>query len=50
MHDIQAVWPEGNDIPSEKNVVSEPFVDPTIFLPPLHIKLGLKKNFTEGIH
>jgi len=32
-------------VPGQKNVAHEPLVDPVkIFLPPLHIKLGLMKN------
>ena len=34
----------------EKNVVSPPLVLPEkIYLPPLHIKLGLIKNFVRGM-
>ena len=34
----------------EKNVVSPPLVLPEkLFLPPLHIKLGLLKNFVKGM-
>ena len=35
-------------MPGEKNVVSPPLVLPEkIYLPPLHIKLGLMKNFVK---
>jgi len=37
-------------MPGEKNVISPPLVLPgKIFLPPLHIKLGLMKNFMKGM-
>jgi hypothetical protein len=36
--------------PGEKNVVNPPLVVPeTIYLPPLHIELGLMKNFVKVI-
>jgi len=37
-------------MPGEKNVISPPLDLPEkIYLPPLHIKLGLMKNFVKGI-
>jgi hypothetical protein len=37
-------------MPGEKNVVNPPLVLPeNIYLPPLHIKLGLMKNFGNGM-
>jgi len=37
-------------MPVEKNVASPPLVLPEkILLPPLHIKLGLMKNFVKGM-
>ena len=37
-------------MPGEKNVVNPPLVLPeNILLPPLHIKLGLMKNFVKGM-
>ena len=37
-------------IPGEKNVSKEPLVDrKKIILPPLHIKLGLFKNFVKSL-
>ena len=37
-------------MPGEKNVVNPPLVLPEkIYLPPLHIKLGLMKNFVKGM-
>ena len=51
MHYIKGDWPERNLNPSEKNVVVKPLVDPKdVLLPPLHIKLGLMKNFVKGMN
>jgi len=37
-------------MPGEKNVVNPPLVLPEkIYLPPLHIKLGLMKTFVKGM-
>ena len=37
-------------MPGEKNVIIPPLVLPEkIYLPPLHIKLGLMKNFVKGM-
>ena len=37
-------------MPGEKNIVNPPLVLPEkIYLPPLHIKLGLIKNFVKGM-
>ena len=50
-HYIQADWPARNLDSSEKNVIAEPLVDPKdVLLPPLHIKLGLMKNFVKGMN
>jgi hypothetical protein len=36
--------------PGERNVVHNPLVDAAkVFLPPLHIKLGLVKNFVKAM-
>jgi hypothetical protein len=36
--------------PSERNVVDDLLVDPAkVFLPPLHIKLDLVKNFVKAM-
>lgn len=50
-HYIQKEWPLRQSlIPGVKNVTSEPLIDPkNIFLPPLHIKLGLIKNFVKSM-
>ena len=48
---IKGDWPARNLNPSEKNVVAQPLVDPKdVLLPPLHIKLGLMKNFVKGMN
>ena len=51
-HYIKKDWPlRKNLVPGQKNVAHEPLVDPTkIFLPPLHIKLGLMKNFVKAMN
>ena len=50
-HYIQADWPARNLDSSKKNVIAEPLVDPKdVLLPPLHIKLGLMKNFVKGMN
>jgi hypothetical protein len=45
------VWPErGNFVPGTKNILNEPLVDPQkILLLPLHIKLGLMKQFVRAL-
>ena len=48
---IKEGWPARNLNTNEKNVIAEPFVDPKdVLLPPLHIKLGLMKNFVKGMN
>jgi hypothetical protein len=50
-HYIQAEFPERNLNPSEKNVIAKLLVDPKdVFLPPLHIKLSLMKNFFKAMN
>ena len=48
---VNKLWPKQTLLtPGEKNVVSPPFVLPEkIYLPPLHIKLGLMNNFVKGM-
>jgi len=48
-HYVNKLWPKRTSLtPGEKNVVSPPLVLPeNIFLPPLHIKLGLMKNSVQ---
>lgn len=50
-HFVRKVWPPRTTfIPGESNVDSPPLVDPCkIILPPLHIKLGLIKNFIKKL-
>ena len=45
-HYVNKLWPKRTSLtPGEKNVVSPPLVLPEkIFLPPLHVKLGLMKT------
>jgi len=45
-HYVNKLWPKRTSLkPGEKNVVNPPLVLPEkIFLPPLHIKLGLMKT------
>jgi hypothetical protein len=44
-------WPlHKSCTPGIKNVAYQPFVDPCkVLLPPLHIKLGLMKNFVKAL-
>ncbi|GBN65261.1 hypothetical protein AVEN_18401-1 [Araneus ventricosus] len=50
-HYIKKVWPKRQFlIPGVKNEENEPlFALEKIFLPPLHIKLGLMKNFVKAM-
>ncbi len=50
-HYVKKVWPKRENFnPGSKNVLHEPLVDPkNILLPPLHIKLGLMKNFVKAL-
>ena len=50
-HWKQKLWPERqNFVPGTKNILHEPSVDPKkILLPPLHIKLGLMKQFVTAL-
>jgi len=49
-HYVIELWPKRTSLtPGEKNIVNRPPVLPgKIFLSPLHIKLGLMKNFVNG--
>ena len=51
LHYVEKNWnPRQNLVPGIKNVSQRPLVDPQkVLLPPLHIKLGLIKNFVKGI-
>ena len=48
---VNKVWPKWTSLtPGEKNVLIPPLVLlEKIYLPPLHIKLGLTKNFVKGM-
>jgi len=50
-HYVNKLWPKRTSLtPGEKNVVNPPLVLPErIYLPPLHIKLGLVKNFVKCV-
>jgi len=50
-HYVNKLWPKRTSLtPGGKNVVSPPLVLPEkIYLPPLHIKLGLVKNALKGM-
>ena len=50
-HYKQKDWPKRiSFIPGQKNVIHPPLVDQDkIYLPPLHIKLGLIKNFVKAL-
>lgn len=50
-HYVRKVWPIREHMqPGEKNVMHEPLVHrEDIILPPLHIKLGLMKNFVKAL-
>jgi hypothetical protein len=48
-HHVNKLWPKRTSLlPGLKNVVNPPLVLPEkIYIPPLHIKLGLMKNFVK---
>jgi hypothetical protein len=50
-HYVRKVWPmRSTYVPGVKNIVQIPLVDPKkILMPPLHIKLGLVKNFVKAM-
>jgi len=50
-HYVNKLWPQRTSLtPGEKNVVNPPLaLSQKIFLLPLHIKLGLMKNFVKGM-
>lgn len=50
-HYVRKSWPKRESlIPGQKNVACVPLVNPEkIFLPPLHIKLGVMKNFVKAM-
>ena len=50
-HWVKKDWPEQEDLAvGDKNIINEPLVSrDRIFLPPLHIKLGLMKQFVKAL-
>lgn len=50
-HYVKQEWPSRQGLePGSHNVLSRPLVDPSkVLLPPLHIKLGLMKNFVKAL-
>lgn len=52
VHYITKDWPlRSSLVPGQKNVLHGPLVDPQkVILPPLHIKLGLMKNFVKAMN
>lgn len=51
-HYVRQTWPLRTSYdPGQKNVKNDPLVDPKhVLLPPLHIKLGLIKNFVKAMN
>lgn len=51
-HYVKIHWPARESMePGSKNVISKPLVEPSkILLPPLHIKLGLMKQFVKALN
>jgi hypothetical protein len=51
IHYSHKQWPRRDSlIPEKKNVLNSPLVNPEkVFLPPLHIKLGLMKNYVKVV-
>ena len=51
-HWTQDVWPpRGNLVAGDKNVINDPLIDrDRIVFPPLHIKLGLMKQFVKALN
>jgi len=52
LHYVKQKWPlRKNLVPGQKNVAHQPLVEPSkIFLPPLHIQLGLMKNSVKAMN
>lgn len=50
-HYIRKQWPKRTSlVPGQKNIAHDPLVEPNkVYLPPLHIKLGLMKNFVKAM-
>ena len=49
-HWVQREWPKRELIVGERNVIHEPLIDRNkVIFPPLHIKLGLMKQFVKAL-
>ncbi|QQP36648.1 Uncharacterized protein FKW44_021815, partial [Caligus rogercresseyi] len=50
-HYVKKEWPARDQlVPGARNIIHEPFVDrEKILIPPLHLKLGLMKQFTRAL-
>ena len=50
-HWVKKDWPSRQDLAvGDKNIINEPLVNrDRIILPPLHVKLGLMKQFVEAL-
>jgi len=50
-HYVQKEWPKRTEFhPGSRNIIRRPLIDPSkILLPPLHIKLGLMKQFVKAL-
>jgi hypothetical protein len=47
---LDKLWPKRKSLtPEEKNFVNPPLLPEKIYSPPLHIELGLIKNFVKGM-
>ena len=51
-HYIRKEWPTRTSLqPGSKNIINEPLVEPSkVLLPPLHIKLGLMKQWVKALN
>lgn len=51
-HYVQKEWPKRTEFhPGSRNIICRPLIDPSkILLPPLHIKLGLMKQFVKALN
>ena len=49
-HNVNKLWPKQTSLMPQENVINPSLVLPEkICLPPLHIKLGIVKNFVKGM-
>jgi len=51
-HYVKTDWPARQIFePGKKNIINKPLVEPSkVLLPPLHIKLGLMKQFVKALN